>query len=182
MCKRAASLFTPGIWISSIYFHINQTGAIVWPVGITSPSLTESAFFAHLSEISIVHLPFSRTDSSNTSSSTGSSHYQKQKNTWLISLVFVDFDWGRTEREQNVLFNKRITFWNNISFIKLCKHQRRNIRDVTPSVQKKRCESYLNSLFTQSHVRTFIFNYYYILSLFTSTRTICSWRACSAHI
>lgn len=120
VCKRAVSLFTSGIWISSIYFHINQTEAIVWPVGITSPSSTESAFFWHLSEINIFHLPFSRTDCTNISSITGSGHHQKCKKTLLISLVSVDPEWGRTEREQNVLFNKRIKLWNYLSIIQFC--------------------------------------------------------------
>lgn len=114
MSKRAVSLLTPGIWISSIYFHINQTRAVVWPVGITSPSSTVCIFW-HLSEINIFHLPFSRTDCTNIFSITGSGHYQKYKKTLLISLVSVDPEWGRTEREQNVLFNKRITYWKNIS-------------------------------------------------------------------
>lgn len=114
MRKSAASLFTPGRWISSINFHINEIETIVSPVGITSASARESANFWHLSEINNFHLPFSRTDCTHISSITGSGSYQKHKKTILISPVSVDPTKDRIEREQNVLFNKRITVWKNI--------------------------------------------------------------------
>lgn len=82
----------------------------MWPVGITSPSSTESAIFGtYLRSISFT-CPSAEQTAPTIPPLLEVSHCQRYKKTLLISLVSVDPECGRTEREQNVLFHKRITF------------------------------------------------------------------------
>lgn len=108
-CQRAAGFFTPGPGGSSTYFHVNQSRALVWPVGIAPPGSEPALFGTYLSS-----------DCTDVSCFTGSGHSQGYRETSPLALISAAPERGRTGSEQNVSFNNRITLWKNIAFISFC--------------------------------------------------------------